>query len=393
MNGNYQLTNVEAQRVMAVLDELALDLRLAFSLTPQTLSQTTDVPALVGQENERFFAMQADLERHFLVLASQLEGPVSEYMNDAENESQENTVVHEFFEVARKLRKNTREICRFLRRNQPLERRLHSLPQSQAPLAQRFIHVLDSLKSQTLRCLGTSVEEDKSEKEHFENVSVREKTLTEQERMLTKDLATVKRDREKAVKARDLQIAALEAEKKDLQDMTANAGKAVGEGSKNEYKSSHEKEVEELEKKLAKLEGERARIKQENKEKEDQARKRSYKKETDVESLVLKYDEGMSELNENALVLTEQLSAEKARMRRLENHFEYFRLVEGADHAIAVMQAANELEVAAKVKRLGDAALLIQCCLRGHKGREDFSKNKKKKGKKGKKGGDRKSVV
>jgi hypothetical protein len=81
------------------------------------------------------------------------------------------------------------------------------------------------------RSLGTSVEEDKSDKEHFENVSVREKTLTEQERMLTKDLATVKKDREKAVTARDAQIAALEAEKAELQQMTANAGKAVGEGN------------------------------------------------------------------------------------------------------------------------------------------------------------------
>mmetsp|Transcript_22174 Transcript_22174/g.45237 ORF Transcript_22174/g.45237 Transcript_22174/m.45237 type:complete len:314 (+) Transcript_22174:1-942(+) len=312
-------------------------------------------------------------------------------MND-EHDSQDNTVVHEFFEVARKLRKNTREICRFLRRNPPLERRLGSLPQSQAPLAQRFIHVLDSLKAQTLRCLGTSVEEDKSEKEHFENVSVREKTLTEQERMLTKDLATVKRDREKAVKARDQQIATLEAEKNQLQEMTASAGKAVGEGGKSEHKSAHDKEVEDLEKRLSKLEAEQARVKAENKEREDQARKRSYKKETDVESLVQKYDEGMTDLNEQATVLTEQLSSEKARMRRLENHFEYYRLVEGADNALAVMQAANELEVGAKAKRLGDAALLIQCCLRGHKGREEFTKSKKKKGKgkKGKKGAKKK---
>ena len=42
--------------------------------------------------------------------------------------------------------------------------------------------------------------------------------------MLTKDLATVKRDREKAVKARDQQIAALEAEREELIQMTANAG-------------------------------------------------------------------------------------------------------------------------------------------------------------------------
>lgn len=42
---------------------------------------------LQGQENERFFAMQAELEKQFSVLAAQLEGPVSEF-EDAERESQ-----------------------------------------------------------------------------------------------------------------------------------------------------------------------------------------------------------------------------------------------------------------------------------------------------------------
>lgn len=52
---------------------------------------------------------------------------------------------------------------------------------------------------------------------------------------------------------------------------------------------------------------------------------------------------------------------------------------------------ANELEVAAKAKRLSDAACLIQSTLRGHKGRESFAKAKKKGGKKGKgKGGKKK---
>jgi hypothetical protein len=40
-----------------------------------------------GQENERFFAMQAELEKQFSVLAAQLEGPVSEF-EDSERESQ-----------------------------------------------------------------------------------------------------------------------------------------------------------------------------------------------------------------------------------------------------------------------------------------------------------------
>ena len=82
--------------------------------------------------------------------------------------------------------------------------------------------------------------------------------------MLTKDLATVKRDREKAVKARDNQIKALEDEKMDLQQMTANAGKAVGEGNSTADKEAHEKEVEELEKKLKGLRDQLTKAKADN---------------------------------------------------------------------------------------------------------------------------------
>ena len=47
MSNQYQLTNVEAQRIMAVLDELTADLRFAFRLTPQLLASVTDVSAVV----------------------------------------------------------------------------------------------------------------------------------------------------------------------------------------------------------------------------------------------------------------------------------------------------------------------------------------------------------
>jgi hypothetical protein len=47
MSNQYQLTNVEAQRIMAVLDELTADLRFAFRLTPQLLASVPDVSAIV----------------------------------------------------------------------------------------------------------------------------------------------------------------------------------------------------------------------------------------------------------------------------------------------------------------------------------------------------------
>ncbi len=47
MSNQYQLTNVEAQRIMAVLDELTADLRFAFRLTPQHLASISDISAVV----------------------------------------------------------------------------------------------------------------------------------------------------------------------------------------------------------------------------------------------------------------------------------------------------------------------------------------------------------
>ena len=94
--------------------------------------------------------MQVDLEKQFAVLGAQLEGPVSEFVSDSENDTQD-AVVHDFFDIARRLRKNTREICRFLRSNPALSARLSHMQQQPAELAERFIVVLDDLKAQTLR--------------------------------------------------------------------------------------------------------------------------------------------------------------------------------------------------------------------------------------------------
>jgi hypothetical protein len=45
------------------------------------------MPGFQGQENERFFSMQAELEKQFSVLAAQLEGPVSEF-EESDREAQ-----------------------------------------------------------------------------------------------------------------------------------------------------------------------------------------------------------------------------------------------------------------------------------------------------------------
>ena len=78
--------------------------------------------------------------------------------------------MQEFFDVARRLRKNTREICRFLRKNPSLvmsfplpfrswpltmiqRTKLRSLHQESSTYVDKFIRVMKGLREQTLRSL------------------------------------------------------------------------------------------------------------------------------------------------------------------------------------------------------------------------------------------------
>merc|ERR1712100_542336 len=93
-------------------------------------------------------------------------------------------------------------------------------------------------------------------------------------------------------------------------------------------------QVNTLEKELKLKQAELAKTKNENMDAERNLKKLSSKKEHEVGDNIEQYDKSMEELNEEIMALTEQYSAEKARMRRLENHFEAFRLIEGADSAL-----------------------------------------------------------
>ena len=46
MSSQYQLTNVEAQRIMTAIEELSSDLRLAFRISPQDMAINSDFSSL-----------------------------------------------------------------------------------------------------------------------------------------------------------------------------------------------------------------------------------------------------------------------------------------------------------------------------------------------------------
>ena len=71
------------------------------------------------------------------------------------------------------------------------------------------------------------------------------------------------------------------------------------------------------------------KLKSSNVEKEEAQRKRSFKRETDVETWVMKYDTDLGQLQADFNEAQSSYIAEKARMRESEDHFDRDRWEEG----------------------------------------------------------------
>lgn len=335
-------------------------------------------------------------------IASKLLDPVSEFVSDSEQierSPQQEVLSKEFITVARQVRQNVRDIARLLKAVPELDHLLRKITavsgdageeeDQQQASHQRFIAVLDQLKVQVRRNLATSVEEDKAEREHYEVVAQREKKLAQEAKSLSKDLASIQHERHRAVAVKDDQLNAYNSELQELKDLTTKAAASGGRSSEaneatvkafNETKANLVKEVK-------RREAELERLKIENREKEEQLSKRSFKKETDVESWITRYDQEMSDLNVEYMATRVAYNDEKARLRELDDYFERFRLEEGGARFLTLCDLADEGEARARQDRFDSNAIKVQAAIRGHLLRKELIEKAKKKGKGGKKGG------
>lgn len=94
------------------------------------------------------------------------------------------------------------------------------------------------------------------------------------------------------------------------------------------------------------------KLKSSNVEKEEAQRKRSFKRETDVETWVMKYDTDLGQLQADFNEAQSSYIAEKARMREIEDHFDRYRW---AECGVALLQCEKDAD-----------AVRCCCCLQPH---------------------------
>lgn len=118
------LSNVEAQRVLAVIDHLVRDLDLAFLVPAKvTSSPSFDVATFSFSDSLKCLRKQHELETSLLSILSRTGGNIP----DASQDSEDDLISQEWSLTAKALQKNVRDICREFRSDPELGSRMRAM--------------------------------------------------------------------------------------------------------------------------------------------------------------------------------------------------------------------------------------------------------------------------
>eukprot|EP00967_Tisochrysis_lutea_P006204 scaffold7364_cov31-Tisochrysis_lutea.AAC.1 len=384
---SHKLTNVEAQRIMAILAEMLSKLNLIARLPSGHLPDTSSLRAALSSDVLQLLEEQMILEQQYeWVSRAQAAGgaPAGTDMPDFETLDDE-------------LRHSTRVVCRMLKEAPGIITQVNSSveePDGKAtPSMRRFLKSLNDLKDQTYARLCMSVEEEKAKNDWFEEVRTREERASHQLRQLQKELRSEKADREKDVSTRDEQIRKLRVELEGIQKSTLAQIAEIEAEAKAQEDADRQAFIDResaLRAELNKVKADLTAKRKENKDSEDALRKRKVKNESEVEQWIAKYDQDVGEKDAELNSLKAVYADEQKEIARLESYFAEMaaerELQLEKERKLAALRAREH----AQQQALEKAATYVQKIWRGKRERRALEKAKSGKGGKGGKGGKKK---
>jgi len=379
----HKLTNVEAQRIMLILEETFTKLSLLSFVPPAQMPEDRVLTDLVGPEIHQVMREQALLEQQYDTVSNPSAADAGKGLPDFETLDDE-------------LRHSSRVVARMLLEDRTIVDKLEAVQggsfERDASIV-KFLATLNELKHQTYQKMSTSVEEEKSKEDFYLEVSAREEKASQMLRALQKDLKSEKAEHDQEVSALDDTISKLRTEIEHIRSSTAADIKNLGDSTrvqKDDAKQMWAGKEQSLGDQLAALKAELLQTAQKNRDAEEQLRKRKVKNETEVEAWIGKYDTEVREKVSHIKAIRKEYDEEK---RQLHWYEEYFARVDAERALRAAEQRKLEAERAkeqAQKAMLAHAAAVIQRIWRGRQTRRELEKAKKGKKGKGKKGGKKK---
>lgn len=385
------LTNQDAQRIIAILDELKEKLTFLSVVTPQVLGglQSEEGQAcqeLLGNDLVRQFAEQIRLEELYMVASSGVEGGGFAHSGAEDTE--------EVREDVRALQKNTVELCRKMRAVDRIVPELRNFQETRPAAVIQFLKTLADMQDLTLKRLTTTVEEERSRQELLDYYRIREEEATKKRQQLDRDLNQIRKECERAQSQRNDILLKLKAdlfEVKDRKTERMNQLQARYEQRMRDAQETFNAKRDELTKRINQLKESNKKLRQNSQEEEIGKKKTAKRYEKEVDDVIQMYDREVKELASHK---SEHDDLFKKDSRRLDDLKERFQKVEQEKQCIEAEEAISEArrkKMEDELERRNFSSSLVQAFWRGIMQRQEFvqmKKAKKKKGgaKKGKKG-------
>lgn len=367
-------TNIDAQRILAIMDELKDKLNCLSVITPQVFGglQGEEGQATadsLGSELMKQFAEQIRLEELYVVANATAEGG----LHGDETE--------DVREDVKSLQKNTLEVCRKMRGHPTAMQELRSIQETRPAAVIQFLKTLADMQELTLKRLTTTVEEERSRQELLEHYKNREAEASKLRQQLEKDLSHIRRECERAQGQRTEILTKLKAELCEVKDSKLERMSALRlhyETRMREHQQVYDAKKEELQKRSNTLRESNAKLRNVSQEEEMIKKKNAKRYEMDVDAVIKNYDEKVKDL---ALNLGQHQEAYKRDSRQLTDLKEHFDKVDEEKNCIQQEEAitkARQTKLDEEKKRKAGASRLVQAFWRGIIQREQFQAMKKK---------------
>lgn len=376
-------TNLDAQRVIAILDELKEKLTFLSLVSSQVLDglQGEDGQQAceqLGTDLVNQIANQIRLEETYLRESAAGEGA---FGNQEDND--------ELREDVKQLQKNTLELCRKMKLVPNIVPLLREFQESGPGMVMQFLKTLNEMQTLTLKRLTTTVEEEKSRQDLLEYYRTREREASSNQRQLETDLAHIREDARSAKNESGQVLNKLRA---DLQDVRVtkqdqmNSLRNRFETRMKDHTEAFENKQQDLVKRINALKESNAALRRKSEDEENSKKKQANRYDTDVKTVINEYDEKVIEINST---INEKSEHAKKEQRQLDELQEHFAKVDAEDAYIQnemMIERARRQKLNEAKRNKDDQAALVQAFWRAIIEREKYQVMKKKKGgaKKGK---------
>lgn len=373
-------TNVDVQRILAIMDELKEKLTFLSVATPQVLAglQTEDGQAtqdILGPELMRQFDQQIRLEELYQVATTASDESFGA-AEDSEEAQRDQKI----------LAKSTLELCRRMRAVPNIYAELKAIQDQKPGQVINFMKTLAAMQELTNKRLTTTVEEERSRQELLSHYQSRANEAQKRLQQLNMDLGLVRSESEKQQNNRQDVLTKLKAELFSVRESSLdhmNQLRTHYETRMTEHQEAFDAKREDLEKKIAALKEANAKARAASQDAEKDKKKQTKRYETEVDEKIRLYDKDVKEM---AYILSDHQEGFKQEQRQLNELREHFEKVDDEKACIAAEEAitqARQAKLEAERDRCMKSAALVQAYWRGIIERERYTQMKKTKKKKG----------